>query len=545
VPSPDAFGASLGEAVGRGIANVALTEQEHDDQVFLMKQANQIGQLSLQYKNRIRSAKGENAFGLPEQVQSDWQRDIGNIQSQARTPRQRAAVDHLVDTNWMDINGDMQAHVANEREHYDAEQTDAFTKTQEEKAIAHATAPMIPGETLEGYNGRTSNSVQFTADSSAAAIQLYGLRNGKPREWIEQQAAAKRSNVYSGAIAAQLSQGNDRAAKGLYDRFGESLVGSDKVAIQKSLEVASTRGESQRIADDIQAKANNEPALTLSDAIEEAKTKAGNDAVLRDAAVDRVRNDWALRLQSQELREKQLMDNAEEMFENKVSDIDPGTFAALPPQQQKVFRQLEKQLAHDNRPNDNGDPFYALRLQAAADPKSFAKQDLRARRADVSDRDYDELIKLQSEILKGGGKLSQGVTTQTDVTSRLLGQLGIKVKDKNTDERALNFMRQLDQAVIANQQATGREVTPEQVEAIGSKLMAEITVKEPRSWWNLPDRLFSGDANVRYPFFEAPAPATERAEIIDALKEQGVTDPSDEQINDLWRRHAIGRGNAQ
>lgn len=543
-PSPDAFGASAARAIGSGIAQVALTEQEHADQVFLMKQANQIGQLNLQYKTRIRAAKGEDAFGLPEQVQSDWQKDMGDIQSQARTPNQRQAVNRLVDSNWLDIDGDMQAHIAGERERYDGEQTDAFTKTQEEKAIAHATAPMAPGESLDGYANRTANGIGFSADSSAAAIQLYGLRNGKPREWIEQKSAENRSKVYSGAIAAQLSQGNDLAAKSLYDRFGDSLIGSDKVSVLKSLDVASTRGQSQRIADQIQAKVMKEPAITLQDAVEEAKKLAGDDAILRDATVDRVRNDWALRLQSKELREKQMNDYADEQFETRVSDIDPGVWSLLPASQKKAYQSLEHQIAKNSRPPDNGDPFYALKLRAATDPKGFASDDMRQYRASVSDHDYDELIKMQADVLKGDDRLTRGLSTNADVTKRLMAQLKIPFySDKNKDPRAIDFFRQLDQAVVANQQATGKEASPEQVEAIGKKLLSDIVISTPRSKWN-PQSWFAGDDEETYPLFEAPVPGTEREKIIDALKSQGVSSPTDDQVRDTWNL-SRGRYRAQ
>lgn len=373
VPSPDAFGASAAQAVGHGIANIALTEQAHADDIFATAKADELGRKRLDYIGRIRAAKGENAFALPEQLEADWQKDSSDILATARSGRQREALSQMVDNNWLHINGEMQSHIANERQQYDAEKTDSYIKTQGDIATAAATAPINPGESLEQYTARIADNVTSAAANARGAIIMHGLRNGKPPEVLEQQEATVKSQMYANAVNAQLNQGNDRAAKGLYDRFGDLIVGDDKLRVEHSLDIASTRGESQRQADEIVAKAGD----NMSEAL--AAVRKIDDPKIRAAAHDLVKEHFADTRQAQEDERNQLFLNADRAMTETGGDyrraVPAEVEARLTGAQIDSLKQYSRRIRDGEQPvMEEGDgKGWKLYLSVPSDPKALAK----------------------------------------------------------------------------------------------------------------------------------------------------------------------------
>jgi hypothetical protein len=88
--------------------------------------------------------------------------------------------------------------------------------------------------------------------------------------------------THVGVIDRLLANDQDLAAKQYYDAHKADVTGAATIAVERALEEGSTRGESQRQADTITAK-----AATLGDALTQVRAIA--DPKVRDATEERVR----------------------------------------------------------------------------------------------------------------------------------------------------------------------------------------------------------------------------------------------------------------
>lgn len=534
--SPDTYGAAVGQGVqnvGQAVLKVQKEEKERADQIAKMASDNQSSVVASDLLNKALATKGQNSFGVVESSLQEYDKSAGEIEAGLSNQEQRTAFRAQSQQRRLAMSSRLQGHVLEQTSIYDREQTSAAVDNLRNDAIANP-----------------SDAANKTAQQRQL-IQEHATRNGMPPEWTALEAGKAVSDTHLQVLSGLAAAGDEQGASTYHKNFSGELVGKDREAADKIVSVSVTRAQSQRISDDILLKIENGDILTASDAVAAAKAAAGDDAKLRDEAVDRVKVEWATRRSSIDQEQHRRFDQADEMFRDRssVSDIEPATWSALTASQQDSFRDLERKRATNSLPLDNSDKYYVLR-GIAASPQTkndFLGIDLREYRPQLSKGDYDRLIEIQSEMRKGAGdsKLLRGIDTEEQVVNQLMGEVGInpQVGKADPDPRAISFRAQLNAAVIANQVATGKEAGPEDVKAIGKRLMAEVTISTPRAWYN-PARWVAGDDDETYKYFEAPIPAAERDKIVQAFKDEGVS-PTDEQIRSAYTATVMGRTRAK
>jgi len=539
VPNADTYDASIAEAAqnaGSVVQRIHLEEVERANQVANLQTSNLLSEAERKYTQAGLATSGKDSFGIPDRIASDYDKETGELEKTLANPVQREYFRNEREHRRRNLYGRLVSHSLRETQEYDRQQFGAAVNNLKLEAVDN---PTLSGEKTAELRRR---------------IQEYAGRNGMPKEWVDLETSKEVSATHSAVIASLSASGDVNGARQYYAQARGELIGNDRIQADNTVKVITTRAKAQEIGDQILLKIQSDDVKTITDAREMAKSLAGDDPELREEAIRQA----TIEFNSAQAAKKDMADRrfsqADEQFReaSRISDIDPGVWSQLSTREQTTFRALELQSITNTRPADNSDRFYTLKLLAATNPKQFASEDMRRYRADVSDHDYSELIKLQADVLKGDGKLAQGITTQAEVTKRLMAQLNIEMDDKETDPRALSFFGHLNQAVIANQKMTGREATPDEVEAIGKKLLADVVVTKQRHWALnvLKDALpfgflEDGQYSETHRLFEAPAPVTERAKLIEALQDAGITEPTDEHINALWRARMIGRTNAQ
>lgn len=367
IPSPDVFGASAGEAIGNSIGKVALIEQQHADEIAAMSLSNESALLSQSLTAKIRSRKGESSFSLPEEIQQDWEKGIGEIRGKARGGHQIQFMDGIANKGWQNLNGEMQVHIDREKTIYEKDQHDAYIENQYTDALNKSTQPKVNGETDEGYAARIAEGVTSNAANSAAAIHMRAARLGSSPEVIEQQSAAVRSRIYAGAVKAQLEAGNGAAAKGLYDTFGDRIIGPQKVDIEKGLEIDGERRDSQGRADQIVAASGNDLSAAL------AAVKKIEDPKVRAATHDLVRQDFSDRRQAEaDASQQRFLDADKRLVEsggNYRAAVPADTEAGMSSEQLISLKERAEHLRNGTEPATD----YKVLMKFPVDPAELVK----------------------------------------------------------------------------------------------------------------------------------------------------------------------------
>jgi hypothetical protein len=563
VPSPDAFGASAAQAIGNGVANIALTEQKHADEIAAMRLSNDFTALKQELRQTIRSRQGSDAFTLPEEVQSEWTKRASDIRASARAGHQQQFADEMDQRGWQDLNDEMHVHIDREKTQYDADQHKAYQVNQANDAVAAATSPMIAGETVDGYIARISAGVEKAANNSATANDMYGQRNGQQPDLTKAQTAAYKSGIYSQAILAQLSQGNSVAAKGLYAKYADELVGGDKISAEKSLEVASDDSAAQAIADQIQQKAIGDQSYTLYDAVQEARKLAGSDTKQGDEAERRVINDWNIRIRSQTDRQNELFDQAQAQLEQtgKLSGVDKEIRAALNERQLNVLREAERKIASGELVPNNSDKYVELSALASTEEKQpeFMQMYLPTIKSQVSPPDYGKLVEAQNNLRKQTSKDPKQTSEESieRVAKDTLASIDIGgdrgkygKKDDGTvgfipNTLGMQFRKRFRQEIEAAQVAKGKPLQSEELSKIASSLIANVTFQKTTHpyWFNSFYVSADNPTGAKYESVSAPAftiqgaathvgqiPESEMPQIKEALNAKGAAITDDNLV---------------
>lgn len=262
--------------------------QQHIEQLYLQEQAkaNQIAVMDAD--NRITSLRDSVLYGTPDNpgiinrkgkdaldvapALDAWQKGKDEIMNSLSNDQQKLALNNRIDGYDHALHLEIQSHVAAERQRYDGEQTNGFVdKAVDDSARFALTNPDLSEQRLA---------------EAKAAIAAYGARNGEAAEQIQQAQSKAVSNARMNALQLLLTTpeqqggGDLRAAAYLAQHNGDFLP-SQLVQAQRLTDAGSVRGESQRQADAIVAKATD-----MGAALQQVQQIA--DPQVRDATHQRV-----------------------------------------------------------------------------------------------------------------------------------------------------------------------------------------------------------------------------------------------------------------
>lgn len=157
--------------------------------------------------------------------------------------------------------------------------------TREKDSFAKATFQGIldteTSNAIERY--RDPNGTALSLERINAAITNEAERTGAAPELVQAMRRDASSKVNRGIIERHLANDDDLSATAQYKQIKGSLNSEDTIAVERALEVGSTRGQAQRLADKFMAKHDNNFGL----AVEEAR-KIKNPKV-REAALGNIR----------------------------------------------------------------------------------------------------------------------------------------------------------------------------------------------------------------------------------------------------------------
>jgi hypothetical protein len=214
---------------------------------------------------------GKNAFEVPEKARDEFWNVAKVMRASLASDDQRAVFDKIATSEWDQMDGQIQQHVAKQKIVYDNDSTQAALDAQHDKAV-------------KGYDD--PGVVEPAIVARQAVIEAHGQRNGLPDEFIAQQVKEATSQTRFDVLQQFVDNHQDLAASSYLNRYRDQLVGKNLTQAEVLVNHSSVEGEAQRQTDGI-----TKTATGLTDALGQAATI--QEPEVRKSAEQRIRQHYA------------------------------------------------------------------------------------------------------------------------------------------------------------------------------------------------------------------------------------------------------------
>lgn len=176
--------------------------------------------------------KGKDAMQATGWVQAERTKRLSEIEG-TLNDRQKQFWKPRADRSWIDLEASLESHAAQEFERHETQEYAAGLQNRINAAVGDPTK--APALLAEGQ----------------AMARTFAQQRGIGREEAERLASEFGSKLHAGVIERMLTDGNDLAATAYMTANRDALVGADRLAVERKLEVASTEGAAMRAVDQV------------------------------------------------------------------------------------------------------------------------------------------------------------------------------------------------------------------------------------------------------------------------------------------------------
>ncbi len=541
----DAFGGGQSQQgvvnAVQGIADVGMKIAQEEklkaDQLSVLDAERKKSALEteLQYnpQSGALNKKGRDAFALPDQIKSAWDKGIEEIEKDLHNETQRMAFKKSEQTSWNSLNNNIQRHVAGEISKYDNDVTESSLANERDAASVNYMDP---------------NRIGLSIENQKKWITDHANRNGLPAQWIEQKTNESISKTQVSVINRMLANGQDQLATAYFEKYKPTITDGDSLnSVEKAIKEGTLRGQSQRTTDQIQSSYG-----TWSERMDAASKI--QDPNVRDEVDRRLKTNMATEKTLQQQLEERVTLDATNIIE-KFKDFDqvpPAMVQNMTPSTRKALRGYADDLREGKRPVTDWDQYYNLKTMAATPDlrEKFMRENLLSYRPQMADAEFKELVNLQTTLRNGKEDPElDGYRTNVMIVNGTLNDVGIDPTPKPGSDAARKvngFQKVVDDQIRVFQQQTGKKATNKDVQTIVDNLIIEGSVpgtgflglfKTKKRAFELEpgETLVASDTDKAIGY--GGIPAGERAKIIDALKRNGIQ-PTDEKIMSLYLKKA-------
>lgn len=494
-----------------GAADFFAREKAKSDQLAVLDADNQLSELGIQLQSAALQRRGKDALGATQDTAEQWTKQTASIESSLRGDTQKMAFRARESARWASLHETVERHADTELRSYDDQTTNAALNNRLNDALSNYQDPTKVGGAIA---------------ESKAILTDYARRTGMAPEELQQKIGAAVSRTHVGVVDRMLANGQDLAASSYYKANSADVVGSDKVTLERALEEGSSRGESQRQADQITAAAKNE-----GDAV--AQVRAIKDPLVRDKTEQRVREFYAEQSAALRQQREQVMLDVTNIVQRTKS------FNAIPPQQlallnvgeREALRAYAKNLAEGFPVKTDMATWYQLRTMASVPETrdNFLKENLLKYKGVLSDGDFKELAGVQAGLRKGDEsateRLDQFNIGNAQIT-RSLAAVGIEPdhKDKKGRSVVADFARQVQDQEAEFIERNGKKPSVEDRQSIIDGLLTHGIVTQKGLFFDSKEdrRVFELQPGENLVISAKDVPPAERAQIIQALQQRGM-----------------------
>ena len=469
----DALGSPLERLGTTAYAQLQDEERKNADETAILAASNQLSA----WKNTTLydptkgafTKKGSDAFPLPEQIHDSFTKAAGDIADTLSTPEQQKAFAKLSTDEWQNVDLQVRRHVFGEMQEYKASELKGVVANATDDAIRNAEDPAL---------------IDANLGKAVGAIREAGPRLGLAPEQVDSQVRAATSDIHVGVIRNLLAGEQDTKAAIYFDQHKDAIAATQLDDVQKALDIGATRGQSQKIADQIlQAGGSLDAQL--------AKIK-DLDPKIRDAVQERLEHADSITQRAAREAEEGTMRQAYNILDQTpdVTKIPPAMWATFTgPTRAAMF--LYAKARTEGTPIKTDPPtYYKLMLLAGDKPQDFALTNLLPYKARLDDADFKQLAETQKAIKNGDrAKADRNLgdfRTNAEMINSSLTQYGIDTKatDTGTINAIAELHRMVGQQVQIKADQTGKKPTDSDVQGIIDTILSTST-KVPGSWWGL------------------------------------------------------------
>lgn len=427
--TPEDYGAAVGQGLqnlGQGVNQIAEVYRQRADQVAVLEADRKLSDLEneLMYapETGALNRRGKDAFELPEQVMTEYERRAAEIEGELGGERQRQAFQRRRMARRNDINRSLQRHVAGEMQRYEAAETEAYVANARSAAVANFDDPERVG--LEIARQR-------------AAFVDHAERNGMPAEWTRQKIIESESATHADVVERMLGQGDDLRAAAYFEANKDGLAGADLQRVEKAVTEGSRLGESRRQADAILTEHSEDIAGALEAAGQISDTQVA------DATRTRIRQFFADQRAAEKQVHEQALETAQQAVEGGENplDLSPSVRNNLTSAELSALETRYRQVNEGIEPTNDARKWLAFRELSSRDLQNMSSAELYAQyRPKLDNSHWDRAVELWSASQPGNGdsaKLSSTITFK-DRVDNTLRTSGIIPADKTPSQMNRN-----------------------------------------------------------------------------------------------------------
>lgn len=481
------FGASLGNA----IANVGDTYGKFKIEADTTKAKEAFNQYTRAAQEKLDldllNRENRNAIGVKQVAEKEFNTLKQNY-GKALSPSQKSIFNSLAGAQDNTFYSALNKHEVKQIGAYEDDVYKSTIDTQREQATFNATDFGV----VNKYIADQENEI-------AGYAQKKGLVDPNDPTVLQNVLLTETSKTRRAVLERLIDSQNVVSAEEFFGANQDKMTEADSTAVRKALEEGMLTKKAQDEADRlIQSGGGVEAAIKSANKIEDVK--------LRDEVKKRVIGFEQEISQAEKLDQENIyIDGWNKMEANpKVMPKDlvgASKWAKLSPAKRKAMDDFYN--AGGAPKQSNLDTFYEIQLMAGsrATRDKFLTTDLREYKSVLNDTDFKYFAKLQSDALSGKASAQKdldGIETKESIMKGAMVQSGIVLRGNKTSlenrERESIFRKMVDDEIVAQQEATGKKVTNDDVRKITNKLAAE-TIVGPGAFWGVrKKRLFDVDA---------------------------------------------------
>lgn len=455
-------------------------EVEKADQMAVQNAENQLTQIEndLLYneKTGALNTKGSNSFEVGTKTMEEFKKQSKDVFGALTTPRQKAVFEAKAAERAGYIDRRLQGHISTERTRYDDQITSASIRNEQDAAVKAYQDPA---------------RIELAIANQSKSLTEFATRNGIPKEEMDQKISDVVSGTHAGVIQRLLDDDNDIGAEAYFKKYEKQITSAEKVtAINKELEMGSTRGKSQRFVDDVLKKGMSESA-----AIEQARKI--ESPKLRDATMTRVQNEYNIRDNAQRA-------SMEKVHISALNQIDGGNindltkirgWTAMTENQRASLQSYAKNKAEGKSTVTDIKTYYNLR-DMATNPQTqdkFLKMNLFDNINQLSGEDFKDIHKMQEDLRKNDKAGLDKVKTFRSDDETVMDQYR-KAGGPDNKQAQDNFRALVAAQQQAIQDGGGKPMTQSELSALASE-QAKKRVIEGGGWFGMDKEVNTFEAD--------------------------------------------------
>ena len=239
--SPDAFGASIGQAVGQVGGDLAkIAEEERQDAIrvqsneALVRLRTARDRMLYDRDTGVLNRQRLEAREAPEMLDREWRSQVSQIAASIRDQDARRNFEERAMVDRAEVDSMVLRHVSQELDRADVEATKGLVDGLANDAVAMA---------LEGGDAKIVER--------EALLRSARANRGKAPEALEAELANDRSRIRASQVASLIAGNQLTQASALFERVKGELNADDTQRVQRALSSETRVQEVQRIRDDV------------------------------------------------------------------------------------------------------------------------------------------------------------------------------------------------------------------------------------------------------------------------------------------------------